>query len=172
MGDSGWFKEKKVMLINGEILEMPPADPLHDMALTLIDAVMRTIFSSGYFIRNQMSLVLGQSIDPIPDLAVVAGSPRDFLQKPATAALVVEVANSSLKFDTGDKASLYASAGIADYWVVDLVNRQLIVFRDPRPDPARPFGFFYANVMAYGAGQSTTPLRAPQASVTVNDLLP
>ena len=115
---------------------------------------------------------IGKSIDPVPDLAVVAGSARDYLQKPATASLVVEVSDSSLDYDTNDKASLYAAAGIADYWVVDLVNRQLIVFRSPQANTSKPFGFAYANVTLHAAGQAVSPLAATAASVAVAELLP
>jgi Uma2 family endonuclease len=111
--------------------------------------------------------------DPVPDLAVVQGSIRDYgTIHPSTAVLVVEVSDSSLKYDTGDKASLYASAGIADYWVVDLVGRQLIVFRDPQMDSTGVFGFSYADMKKYGPNQSASPLRAPHSSVLVSDLLP
>ena len=115
---------------------------------------------------------LGKSLDPVPDLAV-AGSPRDYLQrKPSTAVLVIEVSDSSLDFDTGEKASLYASAGIADYWVVDLVNRQVIVFRDPRPEASKRFGFTYANAITLQASQLVSPLAMPTAAIAVADLLP
>jgi Uma2 family endonuclease len=59
-------------------------------------------------------------IDPEPDLAVVPGRPRDYTGHPTTADLVVEVADTSLDFDTNDKKLLYARAGIRDYWVVDI----------------------------------------------------
>ena len=103
------------MLVNGEILEMPAAGGPHDVALTLLDDLIRRAFPTGFAVRCQMSLVLGRSIDPVPDLAVVSGSARDFIHKPTTAALVVEISDSSLDYNVGDKACLYASAGIADY---------------------------------------------------------
>jgi Uma2 family endonuclease len=134
--------------------------------------VLRACFPTGHVFRTQMSLVLGQTTDPVPDYAVVAGSARDFVQKPTTAVLVAEVAESSLAYDTGDKASLYASAGIADYWVVDLVNRQLVVMRDPVADTSRAFGFAYATVSNIPDGQSVSPRAAPAATVAVADLLP
>lgn len=140
VGDSGALEGQNLILINGEILEMPAAGGAHDVALILLDEQLRKIFSTGFVNRCQMSLVLGKSIDPLPDLVVVSGSARDFLRKPTTALLVAEVSDSSLDYDTNDKASLYASAGIADYWVVDLVNRRLIVFRDPQADASKPFG--------------------------------
>ena len=94
------------------------------------------------------------------------------MAQPATAILVVEVADTSLTVDTGDKAELYAAGGIADYWVVDLNNRVLIVRRDPRPDPASQSGSSYATVLRLLPGQTVSPLAATQPTVNVADLLP
>ena len=172
LGDAGLFEGQNLILVAGEILEMPVAGAPHDVALLLLEDQVRRCFPMGYTVRNQMSLVVGQTTDPVPDLAVVRGSARDFLSKPTTAVLVAEVADSSLAYDTDDKANLYASAGIADYWVVDLVNRQVVVFRDPIPDPARRFGAGYTTVTTNPIGQSVSPLAAPTAAIAVADLLP
>jgi len=172
LGDAGLLREKTLILVSGEILEMPPAGGPHDVALTLLDDMIRKVFSSGFVVRCQMSLVLGKSTDPVPDLAVVQGTARAFVQKPTTAALVVDVSDSSLDFDTGDKACLYASAGITDYWVVDLVNRRLMVFRDPRADAAKAFGFEYATITVRQPGDRMSPLAAAGSQIAVADLLP
>jgi Uma2 family endonuclease len=172
LGDSGLLEGQNVFLVNGEILEMPAAGAAHDVALSLLDDLIRRCFPTGFTVRCQMSLVLGQSLDLVPDLAVARGSARTFLQKPTTGELVVEVSDTSLVYDLGDKASLYASAGIADYWVVDLVHRQLLVMRDPVADATRAFGFGYATVTTYAVGQGASPLAAPAATVAVADLMP
>jgi Uma2 family endonuclease len=152
---------------------MPVPNPPHSTATALTVESLRLVFGKGFVIRSENPLVLGRSTDPVPDVAVVTGSVRDYAQShPTTALLVVEVGDSTLDYDTGDKASLYASSGIADYWVVDLVNRQLVVHRDPQPDPSRPFAASYRTVTTHPAGQSVAPLAAPTASVAVADLLP
>jgi Uma2 family endonuclease len=167
------FRDRRVMLIDGEILEMPHANPPHATAHGLALEALQSIFRIGFHVRVETSLPLGRNSDPIPDLAVVTGSVRDYAQShPTTAALIVEISDSSLEFDMGDKASLYASAAIADYWVVDLVNRQLVVMRDPVDDATRRFGFRYATVTTLTPGQSASPLAAPTASVAVADLMP
>ncbi len=161
------------MLIDGEIFELLAASPLHATAEALTRDLLRAIFRTAFIVRTEQPLPIGGSTDPVPDLAVVTGSIRDYAQShPTTAALVVEISDSLLDFDLGDKASLYASAAIADYWVVDLVNRQLVVMRDPVVDATRRFGFRYATVTTLGIGQSTSPLAAPAASVAVADLMP
>src|SRR5262245_51192529 len=172
LGDAGLLRDTTLILVNGELLAMPPAGGPHDVALTLLDDIIRKVFTGGFVVRCQMSLVLGKATDPVPDLAVVQATARAFVQKPTTASLVVEVSDSSLDYDTGAKACLYASAGIADYWVVDLVNCRLIVFRDPRPDTSKPFGFEYAAISVYRPGDRVAPLSAPGSPIAVVDLLP
>ena len=121
-----------------------------------------------------MSLDLSPHSVPDPDLAVVPGEPRDYIARgiPTTALLVVEVSDTMLSFDRNHKASLYAAAGIADYWIVNLVDRQLEVHRGPGPDPARPGRFGYRDVTLVPATGATAPLAAPHAQIAVVDLLP
>jgi Uma2 family endonuclease len=103
-----------------------------------------------------MPLVLGLHTDPVPDFAVVAGHP-------VTAALVVEVADTSLRFDTNDKRLLYAGAGIPDYWVVDVNARRLLVYRNPQ-------GGDYTTTLTLDANDAIAPL-AVQAAAQVADIL-
>ncbi len=109
-------------------------------------------------------MILGQDTDPEPDLAVVPGRPRDYAGHPTTAALVVEVADSSLDFDTNDKRRLYARVAIRDSWVVDVNGRRLLVYRDPQAGD-------YATQQALGATDAVSPLAVPSATVRVADLL-
>src|SRR5262249_13152238 len=147
MWESGLFDDCRPMLINGEVFEMATPGPAHNTVTTIADYALKAVFASGFFVRVQMPLILGQRSDPVPDLAVIKGKALDFLvANPTSAELVVEVADTSLSMDTGAKAQLYAAAGIADYWVIDLNNRLLIVHRDPRPDSTNPFGAAYSTI--------------------------
>jgi Uma2 family endonuclease len=166
------FESKKLILIEGEILEMPAPNPPHDIALGLTDQALRAAFGDGFWVRGQMALVLGLSTDPLPDLAVVPGAPRDHKDHPRTAVLVVEIAESSLRYDTREKANLYAAGGINDYWVVDVVNRQLHVFRDPAINAAQAFGAYYRSRQSLDVTASVSPLAAPQGAIAVGSLLP
>jgi Uma2 family endonuclease len=173
MGDMGWFEGRRAMLIEGEILEMPGPNPPHATITNKVDTTLRRYFTSGFVVRNQSPLVLGLSTDPEPDLAVVKGELMDFYAAhPTTAALVIEVADSTLSFDTTHKANLYAAAGIADYWVVDLVEKRLLVFRDPQPDSAAPFQARYAALQSLQRADVVAPLCLPQVTLPVADLLP
>jgi Uma2 family endonuclease len=172
LGDLGMFEGRRAWLVNGVIVEEGPMNPPHRIALELSEEVLRAAFGPGWRVCNQMPLVLGQATDPEPDLAVIAGSPRRATTHPTTAALVVEISDSSLRYDTALKMSLYAAGGIADYWVVDVTGRQLFVFRDPRPDAAQPHGHGYATQQTLGPADRVAPLAAPGASILVSDLLP
>jgi Uma2 family endonuclease len=110
--------------------------------------------------------------EPEPDVAYVPGTLRQVRTHPTTALLIVEVSDTTLSYDRGNKASLYASAGIADYWIVNLVDRVVEVLRNPALSPAAKFGWSYSTTTTHFSGDSVTPLAAPSASVAVADLLP
>jgi Uma2 family endonuclease len=110
--------------------------------------------------------------EPEPDVSVVSGKREDHTDHRTSAELVVEVSDNSMEYDRTRKASLYARAGIADYWIVNLVDRQLEVRRDPRPDPSQPYGHGYANVTVLVPPASVNPLAAPHVSLAVAELLP
>jgi Uma2 family endonuclease len=171
--EAEWFQGRRVELIDGEIIEMPAQHNTHGAAITLTADALRAAFGAGFWVRVQMSLDLSPRSVPDPDLAVVPGSPRGAgRSNPTTALLVVEVSESTLALDLNAKASLYAAAGIADYWIVNLVDRQLEVYRDPRPDATRLHGFGHASRTILDPSDTVSPLSAPQASISVADLLP
>ena len=163
-GDMGVFEGRGAMLIDGVILEQGPMNPPHAITLELVEEAIRTAFGAGWRIRSQSPLVLGQDLDPEPDFAVIAGTARGNSGHPTTAELVVEVADTSLDFDTNEKRLLYARAGIREYWVVDINGRRLLVYRDPRAGD-------YATQQALGPTDVVTPLAVPTETVRVADLL-
>jgi Uma2 family endonuclease len=119
-----------------------------------------------------MALVLGLATDPVSDIAVVPGSPRDYTEHPRGALLVVEIAESSLAYDCGPKADLYAAGGIREYWVVDLVHRRVVMHRDPVSDPVRTFGARFGTTMVVDENGALAPLAVPGETIAVRDLLP
>jgi Uma2 family endonuclease len=124
-------------------------------------------------VRAQLPLALGEYSEPEPDVAVVAGGPRDYAEAhPTSALLVVEVSETTLGLDHDTKGSLYAAAGIPEYWIVDLVHRRLEIYRDPCPIPEARYGFGYrTRTIALPGDVVATP--APSGSrVAVDDLLP
>jgi Uma2 family endonuclease len=174
LAEAGVFEGRRVELIKGQIYEMSPQKSKHAVAVTLGEKALRIVFESlGSHVRVQLPLELGEDSDPEPDLAAVSGQPRDYVDAhPATAALVVEVADTSLEMDRSRKASLYAGAAIAEYWILNLVDQQLEVHRTPVPDPAQIYGHGYASVTLHDRGAVVSPLAAPGATVAVADMLP
>jgi len=164
LGDLGTFEGRRAMLIDGVILEEGPMNPPHAITLELVENAIRTAFGTGWRFRNQSPLVLGQDLDPEPDFAVIAGTSRGSSGHPTMADLVIEVADSSLDFDTNEKRLLYARAGIREYWVVDISGRRLLVYRDPQ-------GGDYATQQTFGPTEAVSPLAVPSAVVRVVDLL-
>ena len=120
-----------------------------------------------------MPVALDDESEPEPDVAVVPGDPRDYRDAhPTRPVLVAEVALSRLGLDRDRKGSLYARAGIADYWIVNLPDRRLEGYRGPVPDGAAPFDWHYGSAIALGPEERVAPLAAPGANVSVADLLP
>jgi Uma2 family endonuclease len=130
-------------------------------------------FGPGWEVRTEGPIGLDDDSEPEPDVAVVPGGPDDYSRAhPSRPALTVEVAESSLAVDRGHKGSLYARAGVGDYWVLNLVDRFLEVYREPAPDSAAPFGWRYARREVFDASACVTPLAAPESSIPVSRLLP
>jgi Uma2 family endonuclease len=160
--------EERLELINGEVYAMSPHRGPHATGVTLAQTVLLDVFRAGWVVRVQLPLGLGEPSEPEPDVAVVSGKPRDYRDRhPVTAALVVEVAETSLVFDRTTKLAVYARAGLPEYWIVNLADRVLEVYRDP--DPAREA---YRSTARYGEADTVSPLAATGASVVVGELLP
>jgi Uma2 family endonuclease len=166
LGESGILGTRQLMLLDGEIWEKEMINPPHAVACDLTGDVMRAAFGSGWRIRIGDPLELSIDTDPEPDVAVVPGAARDYLNgHPVTAPLVLEISDSSLAIDLSIKLGKYAEAGIADYWVLDLNGRRLLVFRDPQ-------GATYRTKIILDETQSISPLAMPTAVIKVADMLP
>jgi hypothetical protein len=148
LSDLGFFNEQRVELIGGVVILRPQQSNRYAVSVTLTAEALQGAFGPGYWVRTLASLDLSRWSVPDPELAVVEGAPRSHANdtgNPRTALLVVEVGETTLRFDRGRKGSLYARSGIADYWILNLVDRQLEVYRDPVADASRPFGSRYAS---------------------------
>jgi Uma2 family endonuclease len=162
-----------IELIGGEIMVAEPQGAAHYTAVAKTAKALEAAFGTGWYVRVQAPLGLDDDSEPEPDVAVVPGTPDDHgCAHPVRAALTVEVAESSLALDRHHKGSLYARVGLDDYWVLNLVDRVLEVYREPAPDPAAPFGWRYASREVLGGSARVVPLAAPGASILVGQLLP
>jgi Uma2 family endonuclease len=170
----GFFVEDEpIELLGGQLIVAEPKGSPHSAAVALAVEALRAAFGSGWLVRVQDPIALDAESEPEPDVAVVPGRARDYLaEHPACPALVVEVAESSLVFDRGHKGSLYARAGLADYWIVNLVDEVFEVYRGPALDRSAEFGWRYLDVQALRPGATVVPLARPDVTVAVADLLP
>jgi Uma2 family endonuclease len=174
MGDLGLFEGRRAILVEGEILAMPAMGNTHRHILTLASDVLRDLFGSGFFVSAQCPFDIGRATDPEPDIAIIRGSLGDYRGRGLTeAALIVEVSDTTLAYDRSGKASLYAMAGVTDYWIINIDQEpgQIEVHRQPVPDEAQPFSFGYREKTVHRAGEIIQPLASPKP-VAVSALLP
>ncbi|HUF93050.1 MAG TPA: Uma2 family endonuclease, partial [Candidatus Limnocylindria bacterium] len=127
----------------------------------------------SYYVRDDKPIALDDQSEPEPDVAVVPGRPRDHRDAhPSRPVLIVEVADTSLALDRLRKGGLYARAGIADFWVLNLVDEVLEVYREPVPAASARYGWKYGSVSLLRRDAQVTPLAAPGARIRVAALLP
>jgi Uma2 family endonuclease len=164
---------ERLELVGGELLVREPQGSPHMTAIGLTEDALRVRFGLGWTVRVQGPIALDDESEPEPDVAVVEGSRRDYASAhPTRPALLVEVADTSLAMDRVHKGSLYARARVADYWIVNLVDRVLEIYREPVPAPEAPYGWQYSNVRTLGPSDFVSPLAAQDARIAVADLLP
>jgi Uma2 family endonuclease len=172
MADMGLFDGQRVELIEGQVIEMSPIGAAHMTLVTLVSDLLKEAFGLGYFIRVQGPLNLDAEAQPQPDLAVIAGKARDYMNAhPTSAVLVVEVADSSLTYDQTTKATLYAEAGIPEYWIVNVSANQLEVYHQPHAIEGANYSS-YGEHLVLTAGDTVTPLARPEVQISVAEMLP
>jgi Uma2 family endonuclease len=170
MIEQGIFDDRplrRLELIQGEIREMTPPSPPHEDAVDLlmywsIDNTPR----DRVRVRIQNSLGI-PALDSVPEPDVAWMQARSYRQRrpePGDVLLLIEVAESSLVYDRGEKADLCAMAGIPDYWIVNLIDLCIEVHRNPQ-------GGKYGATETYQVGQSIRPLAFPEATLDVARVL-
>lgn len=165
--------EDRIELIGGALVVAEPKGAAHSTAVGLVAEALRAAFRADWVVRTQDAIAPDDESEPEPDVAVVPGTHRDYRHAhPTRPALVVEVAESSLAFDRRRKGSLYARAEIADYWILNLIDRVLEIYREPGRARSARFGWRYTAVQVLRAGDMATPLAAPSVRIAVTDLLP
>jgi len=161
------LRDRRIELIHGELREMTPPGPDHSEAVSRLN-----LWSAELALKKLIKLrtenpigIAEQDSAPEPDVAWV--KVRDYRDRhpiPAEVLLLIEGADSSLEFDCGEKANLYALAGVQDYWVVSLLERLVHVFRQPKAGT-------YADHTTAGFGETLKPLAFPQFALSVSELL-
>ncbi|NER01141.1 MAG: Uma2 family endonuclease [Cyanothece sp. SIO2G6] len=160
---------ERTELLAGHITIMAAKGTPHVMALRLLARVFDPLLANqNAFVSTQDPIHLDDFSEPEPDLAIVQGDILGYGEqhpRPGQVYLVVEVADSTLRQDCEVKDKLYAQAGIIDYWVVDLPNRQLHIFRDPTPDG-------YTHHLILKEPNQISPLGFPEMVINLSSILP
>jgi len=170
----GFFQpDEPIELIGGQLMVAEPQGAAHYTAIQRTARALEVAFGPGWVVRTQGPIRLDDESEPEPDVAVVRGTAADYrAEHPSRPFLTVEIAESSLGTDRERKGSLYARAGLLDYWVVNLAGSLVEVYREPTMDSLAAFGWSYARREIFGSSAQLTPLAAPNARVRVADLLP
>lgn len=126
--------EERVELLAGKILQMSPKNPPHAATNLCVASLLNQKLAGKALVRVQDPIALSSFSEPEPDIAVVhwkKGYYGDRHPSPSEVYLLVEIADTTLKFDRTEKAPIYATAGITDYWILDVNTKQVYVLRQP-----------------------------------------
>jgi Uma2 family endonuclease len=159
---------ERTELLAGKIVIMTAKGTPHVIALQLIASSLQDRLNNTALIRTQDPILLDNFSEPEPDLAIVSGKILDYADRhpsPEDVYLVVEVADSTLKKDCEVKDKLYARSNISDYWVIDVKNRQVHIFRTPTSTG-------YASHLILSDSQTISPLAFPAIVLPISSILP
>ena len=168
MGQAGILGEDdRVELLEGEILEMAPIGTRHVASVNRLAEQLFRGLGGQAIVQVQSPIRLSAYSEPQPDLVLLRRRPdfyADTRPGPDDVLLAVEVADTSLPFDRDVKAPLYAQAGIPEFWLVDVNERNVTVYRDPRPDG-------YGSLFVAGRGDRLSPQAFPELVLTAGDIV-
>jgi len=169
----GVFEGERLELLDGLLAVREPQGSRHSAGIRRVVAALRRALGEAWQIDSQLPIALDDDSEPEPDVAVV---PRDAAAyrdaHPSRPALIVEVAESSYRIDHGYKASLYARAGVPEYWIIDVVRETVEVHRTPEASSEAIHGWRYGSIDTLRPPSTIAPLIVPDVSIVVADLLP
>jgi Uma2 family endonuclease len=156
-------RDIELELIDGDLVEMPADGPVHKRYQLALSRLLVRSLPNALAVSIDQTLPLAADQAPRPDFHVYPESVHERALTAKDVVWVIEIADSSLDYDLSVKAALYAQSGIADYWVVDVAAKAIIVHRAPQ-DGA------YREVRTIAAAESVAPLCAKALPVRLNDL--
>lgn len=165
------FGDRRTELIGGKIYDVSPQGEGHADLVMCLNSFLVETFGATHYVRVQLPIIAGRISAPEPDFALLPKSMRDPKSHPKVCDLLIEVADSSLGMDLGKKASLYASSGIVEYWVINLKKSRLEVFRGPESDSEAVFGASYREKTALDHEATIRPVSFPHTEISVRQLL-
>jgi Uma2 family endonuclease len=163
---------ERLELLDGVLAVREPQGTRHAAAIRAVIEALRRALGDGWQIDSQLPIALDDDSEPEPDVAVVPLDRARYRDAhPSRPALIVEVAETSYRIDHHDKASLYARAGVVDYWLVDVVRDTVEIHRDPRASSDAVLGWRYESIEILRSPATVAPLIAPDVAIPVADLL-
>jgi Uma2 family endonuclease len=170
LADAGVLKDRRVELINGWLVRKMTTKPTHVVAVDATREAIASLLPHGWWLREEKPVRIPDFDEPEPDVSVVRGSRQDYRSRhpgPGDVDFLIEVSDSSLSWDRGENLLAYARAGVPTYWILNLVDRQLEIYSDPKPAG-------YDNRQVLGpADQGRVVIdRADVGVIAVADLLP
>ena len=160
----GYFDDEKVELLGGVLVAVSPQGAGHGHAIGQLTVLFVRAVGDRALVRIQTPLAAADDSEPEPDLAIIPK--QDYSHEhPSRALLVVEVAQSSLRKDRMLKTALYARAEVPEYWIVNLAERVVEVYRDPQGDR-------YSSMSTHPAGETLRPVSFPDIEIPIADVLP
>ena len=156
----------RVELLDGQIIEMVPQEPPHASTTSSFGNDFVVLFAGKAWVRQQLPITIAPNSEPEPDIAVVKIDSKRYCDRhptPEDVYLLIEVADSTLNYDRTRKVKAYAKARIWEYWIVDVNQRQLLVFREPQADT-------YQVEQVLGVTDAIAPLSFPEITVQLANL--
>lgn len=163
--ETGILDDKRVELLEGIIVDMAPEGMPHAVYCSESIKYLRTLLGDRAEVREAHPITLPNNSEPEPDIAIVRAPIRQYLTHhpyPADIFWLIEYADSTLRKDLNEKKRVYASAGIQEYWVVNLQASELVVFRDLEIDTYRA-----ETILTTG---NISPLSFPDIQIDVSKL--
>jgi len=168
LAEAGLFLHERVELLEGTIVTMSPQNSPHAGTVHRLLFVLSRVLSTTAYTRVQAPIILNDWSEPEPDIAVCQPDPLDYTRGHPQAHqvhLVIEVADTSLAYDRTQKARAYASSGIPEYWIVNLIDRRIEVLTVPNSATGR-----YDQEIRASEGEQLSLPGGP--TVAVSDILP
>lgn len=167
LGELESFYDKRIELIEGQIFHMSPMNDPHVFALIFLTNDLPRLAGNRYTVLVQAPITLNKHSQPAPDAILFHGDSSAYRRTlPKDAFLVIEVSDTTLRFDRTVKARLYAAANIPEYWIVNLNDRQIEVLKDPHSEAG-----YTAKTIAK-KGEILRPIAAPDLAIEVDKFFP
>ncbi len=168
MAETGLLKpDARVELLDGQIIDMSPIGPFHGGVVNRLNLRFNELAKGRWIVSVQNPLHLDEYSEPEPDLMLLKPAPDQYTTRhpgPLDVVLLVEVADTSLDYDRGEKLPAYGGAGVPEVWLVDLRELTLEVYRQPHLTG-------YGSTTLLRAGDKASPLAFPDVTIDVADLM-